>query len=286
MNMPNIGDHIIVRCNNGMMDLKYLHKIYPVTGTDTHFPTPYEPGSAVLRMDPCPVVRFNADGNPLYTTKWEVVPKIGDKVRATAGLADNRYYGQTCTVSEVIPNEIGVVIRGEFTSLQKPDDTILLGFYEWMPADAPEVKPSEDASITTDLQTQVDRLTAQNRVLLTTIANWEQDWTTVTDALHNEADRRGWCNEYDEFVNEVESDLRIGVMPRRVREYVVSWTTTVMVNVPMSRTYTAISEENAEQMARDDYYTNVETQEVLDAVRDGNWEESDDSYREYEVEEA
>lgn len=285
MNMPNIGDHIIVRCNNGMMDLKYLHKIYPVTGTDTHFHA-YGPGSSELRLDACPIVRFLADGNSLYTSEWEVVPKIGDKVRATAGLDDNRYYGQTCTVTEVIPNDTGVVIRGEFTSLQKPDDTILLGFYEWMPADAPEVKPSEEVSIITDLQAQVDRLTEQNSRLLSGVANWEQDWATLTDALHNEADRRGWCNEYDEFVNEVESDLCIGTMPRREREYEVSWEATVIVTVPMSRTYTAASEEEAIEHAKNDYCATPETQEVMDYVSHGNWEESDDSYRGYEAEEV
>lgn len=285
MNMPKIGDHIIVRCNNGMMDPKYLNQIYAVTGTEDYFPA-YAPGSAVLRINSCPVVRFTADGNLLYTSKWEVVPKIGDRVRALAIPGASVYDGQTCTVTEVIPNETGVVIRGEFTSLQKPDDTLLIGFSQWEPSTSPEVKPSEEVGIITDLQAQVDRLTEQNAVLRRTIADWERDWVTLTCALRDEADRRGWCSEYDEFVNEVESDLRIGTMPRREREYVVSWTASVLVSVPMSRTYTAASEEDAEQMARDDYYAGVETQEILEAVHSGDWEESDDSYREYEVEEA
>lgn len=285
MNMPNIGDHIIVRCANGMMDLKYLNQIHAVTGTEEYFPA-YAPGSAELRIDACPVVRFAADGNLFYTSKWEVVPKVGDRVRALVIPGASEWNGEICTVSDVRMFGERVEIRGEFQSRTKPDDTLALTFLEWEPVDAPEVKPSEEVGIITDLQAQVDRLTMQNSTLNGHIASWERDWSTLTDALHNEADRRGWCNEYDEFVNDIESDLRIGTMPRREREYVVSWTTTVLVSVPMSRTYTAASEEDAEQMAKDDYYADPEDQEVLDAVRSGSWESSDDSYREYEVEEA
>ena len=283
MNLPKIGQSIIVRKANGYLPTHLKNSIQIVTGTDTHAPIAEEGESMSSRMGP--VVRFQpTEGGTNYTSEWDIVPAIGDKVRAVGAVLGD-YDGHECVITDIYPGIAAYSLTGEFKSIQKPDDTISLSFSEWEPIDAPEVKPSEEVGIITDLQAQVDRLTEQNRVLLSTVANWEQDWTTITDALHNEADRRGWCNEYDEFVNEVESDLRIGVMPRREREYVVSWTTTVIVNVPMSRTYTATSEENAEQMARDDYYTDVETQEVLDAVRDGNWEESRDSYTEYEVEE-
>lgn len=290
MNLPKIGQSIIVRKANGYMPTHLKNSIQTVTHTETEA-TIHEEGNG-SPSSTGPVVRFQpTDGGitppsgSYYTSQWDIVPAIGDKVRAVGNVLGD-YNGHECVITDIYPGITAYSLTGEFKSIQKPDDTISLSFSEWEPIDAPEVKPSEEVGIITDLQAQVDRLTAQNRVLLSTVANWEQDWATITDALHNEADRRGWCNEYDEFVNEVESDLRIGVMPRREREYVVSWTTTVIVNVPMSRTYTATSEENAEQMARDDYYTDVETQEVLDAVRDGNWEESRDSYTEYDVEEA
>lgn len=285
MNMPKIGQSIIVRKANGLMPLSLKNTIQTITSvTENH--NCFEEGSTDTTF-PGTAVVFTpglAD-HSYYTSQWDIVPAIGDKVRAVGNVLGD-YNGHECVITEILPGVTDYRLIGEFKSIQKPDDTISLDFFGWEPIDAPEVKPSEEVGIITDLQAQVDRFTEQNRVLLAKVANWEQDWDTLTAALHNEADRRGWCNEYDEFVNEIESDLRIGVMPRREREYVVSWTTTVIVNVPMSRTYTATSEENAEQMARDDYYTDVETQEVLDAVRDGNWEESRDSYTEYDVEEA
>ena len=283
MNMPKIGDHIIVRCANGLMPLSLKNTIQVVTDFLDYAPINDEGSSGESRRGP--VIRFQpGDGGTYYTSEWDIVPAIGDKVRAVGAVLGD-YNGHECVITEILPGVGAYRLIGEFKSIQKPDDTISLHFFVWEPIDAPEVKPSEEVGIITDLQAQVDRLTEQNRALLAKVANWEQDWTTITDALHNEADRRGWCNEYDEFVNEIESDLRIGVMPKRERDYVVTWTTSVLVNVQISRNYTAASAEDAAQMAKDDYYTEPDTEDIVTAVRSGEWEESDDPYREYEVEE-
>lgn len=279
MNMPKIGQSIIVRKANGYMPTSLKNSIQTVTHTETEA-TIHEEGNG-SPSSTGPVVRFQpTDRGSYYTSQWDIVPAIGDKVRAVGNVLGD-YNGHECVITDIYPGITAYSLTGEFTSIQKPDDTISLSFSEWEPIDAPEVKPSEEVGIITDLQAQVDRLTEQNRVLLATVANWEQDWSAITGALHNEADRRGWCNEYDEFVNEIESDLRIGVMPRREREYEVTWTSYVTVSVDMSRTYTAASPEEAEQMAKDDYYATPENQDILDAVRNGDWEESEDSYREY-----
>lgn len=284
MNMPEIGQSIIVRKANGYLPTNLKNSIQIVTGTDTHAPIAEEGESMSSRMGP--VVRFQpTEGGTNYTSEWDIVPAIGDKVRAVGNTLDD-YNGHECVITDIYPGVMDYRLIGEFKSIQKPDDTISLDFFRWEPIDAPEVKPSEEVSIITDLQTKVESLAALNNLLGAKVANWEQDWDTITGALHNEADRRGWCNEYDEFVNEIESELRIGVMPKREREYAVTWTTTVLVSVEVSRNYTAASPEEAEQMAKDDYYATPETQDVLTAVHNGEWEESDDPYREYEVEEV
>lgn len=276
MNLPKIGQSIIVRCNNGYMDTKHLNKIYEVVRTsDSH--NAYDAGSTESSSYK-PVVWFRPEdsGTDLYTSEWDIVPAIGDKVRAVRnGLSD--YNGHECVITHIYPGTTAYTLTGEFKSIQKPDDTISLSFSEWEPIDEPAA-PVEDPEIT--------RFKAQVETLLRKVADWEQDWVTMTDALHKEADRRGWCNEYDEFVNEIESDLRIGTMPRRERDYEVTWTTTVLVSVEVSRNYTAASPEEAKQMAKDDYYAGPETQDILNAVHNMDWEESDDSYREYEVEEV
>jgi hypothetical protein len=288
MNLPKIGQSIIVRKANGLMPLSLKntiqtvksvaenHNCFEEESTDTTF---Y--GTAVVFTPGLADHSYYS----YYTSQWDIVPAIGDKVRAVGAVLGD-YDGHECVITEILPGVTDYRLIGEFKSIQKPDDTISLDFFGWEPIDAPEVKPSEEVGIITDLQAQVDRFTEQNRVLLAKVANWEQDWDTITSALHNEADRRGWCNEYDEFVNEIESDLRIGVMPRREKDYEVSWVATVIVNIPMSRTYAAPSPEDAEQQAANDYCSGVETQDILDAIRSGDWEESDDLYREYEVEEV
>jgi hypothetical protein len=284
MNLPKIGQSIIVRKANGYMPNRLKNSIQIVTDTETDAVI-HEEGSA-SPSSRGPVVRFQpTEGGTYYTSQWYIVPAIGDKVRAVGAVLGD-YNGHECVITEIYPGVTDYRLIGEFKSIQKPDDTVSGEFFGWEPIDAPEVKPSEEVGIITDLQAKVESLTEQNRVLLAKVANWEQDWDTITGALHNEADRRGWCNEYDEFVNEIESELRIGVMPRREREYAVTWTTTVLVSVEVSRNYTASSPDEAEQMAKDDYYAEFETQDVLNAVHENGWEESDDPYREYEVEEV
>jgi hypothetical protein len=285
MNLPKIGQSIIVRKANGYLPTHLKNSVQIVTDTETDAPIAEEGSGSPSGRGP--VVRFQpTEGGTYYTSEWDIVPKVGDRVIAITVPGASYYDGKECTVTEVNPTDTGVIIRGEFPSMQKPDDTLLFGLSQWTPTSSPEVKPSEEVGIITDLQAQVDRFTDQNRILLAKVANWEQDWDTITGALHNEADRRGWCNEYDEFVNEIESELRIGVIPKREREYAVTWTTTVLVSVEVSRNYTAASPEEAEQMAKDDYYAEPETQDIINAVNSGDWEESDDSYREYEVEEV
>lgn len=284
MNLPKIGQSIIVRKANGYMPNRLKNSVQIVTDTETDA-TIHEEGSG-SPSSRGPVVRFQpTDGGTYYTSQWDIVPAIGDKVRAFGAVLGD-YDGHECVITEIYPGVTHCRLIGEFKSIQKPDDTVSGEFFGWEPIDAPEVKPSEEVGIITDLQAKVESLTEQNRILLAKVANWEQDWDTITGALHNEADRRGWCNEYDEFVNEIESDLRIGVMPKREKDYAVTWTTTVLVSVEVSRNYTATSPDEARQMAKDDYYAEPETRDIINAVNSGDWEESDDPYREYEVEEV
>ncbi len=286
MNLPEIGQSIIVRKANGLMPLSLKNTIQTVKSVAENHNCFEEGSTDTTFHGTAVVVTPGLADHAYYTSQWDIVPAIGDKVRAVGNVLGD-YNGHECVITEIFPGITAYSLTGEFTSIQKPDDTINLRFSEWEPIDAPEVKPSEEVGIITDLQAQVDRFTDQNRTLLAKVANWEQDWDTLTGALHKEADRRGWCSEYDEFVDEIESELRIGTMPRREKDYTVTWQTTVLVTVDMARTYTATSEEAAIDMAKEDYYgASPEESDVLDAVRHGNWEESDDPYREYDADEA
>ena len=287
MNLPKIGDHIIVRYDNGLLPREHLHKIYPVVGVEENYEGPIA-ANGVDVLDPRPAVFFSTAPNlRYYTTEWHIVPKIGDTVRPTAGLGDNRYYGQACTVTEVIPNEVGVLVRGEFTSLQKPDDSIVLGFSEWEVADAPASTVDELQAEIAKLKADLDEMRVRYESADKRAEGWRIDFQHLSNSLLEEAEARGWCNEYEEFCDSVDEGLQYGEMPRREKEYTVTWQTYVTVSVDMSRTYTATSEENAIEMAMEDYYGAApEEDDVVEAVRSGNWEDSDDPYREYEAEEA
>ena len=290
MNMPKIGDTIIVRKANGYLPGDLLHSIQIVTDTDAAASI-HEVGSGRMSHTG-PVVRFQpVGGGNYYTSEWEIVPAVGDRVRAISVPGATGYDGQFCTITDVDPSPTGFVLRGEFASMQKPDDTINLSFSQWEPAD--EVKPSEETGIISDLQAQVRRLTDEveaQKVAYTDMVRqrdgWRDDFHHQANCLLDEAEHRGWCNEYEEFCDRVDEGLRFGEMPRREREYEVSWVATVIVQVPMTRTYTARDEESAEASAKEDYDATPESQEIIDAIRAGNWEEQDDAYREYDVEEV
>lgn len=288
MNMPKIGDTIIVRKANGLMPREIKNTLQVVTHIIDDAPICDEGSSVTDRRGT--VVRFSHHSGSLYTSEWEIVPAVGDRVRAISVPGAPGYDGHVCTITDVDPNITGFVLRGEFTSMQKPDDTTNLSFTEWEPAD--EIKPSEETGIISDLQAQVRRLTdeveaqkAAYNDMMRQRDGWRDDFHHQANSLLEEAERRGWCGEYEEFCDNVDQGLRFGEMPRREKEYEVSWVATVIVQVPMTRTYTARDEESAEESAKEDYDATPESQDIIDAIRAGNWEEQDDSYREYDVEE-
>lgn len=276
MNMPKIGQNIIVRKANGYLPTHLKNSIQIVTDTETDAAIHEEGNGGPSSRGP--VVRFQPTaGGIYYTSQWDIVPAIGDKVRAVGNVLID-YNGHECVITDIYPGIVAYSLTGEFKSIQKPDDTISLSFSEWEPIDEPAA-PAEDPEITR-LKQRIEALEKQ-------LADTQHDFHHVTKSLLTEADRRGWCGEYDEFVDETQGGLRVMTMPTREKEYAVTWTTQVVVSVGMSRTYTAESPEAAEDMARGDYYTDAETQQILDAVRSGDWEEITNTYdREYEVEEV
>ena len=124
MNIPKIGDHIVVRCNNGRVPLEHLNKIYPVHDIVEDF-HPYAAGSTEDRLPIQTVVRYSpATDHVFYTSEWIIVPKPGDRVTAITVPGSSSYNGHSCTVTSVWATNDSVFITGEFRSIQKPDDTI------------------------------------------------------------------------------------------------------------------------------------------------------------------
>jgi hypothetical protein len=112
---------------------------------------------------------------------------------------------------------------------------------------------------------------------------YRSDIDTIGGALMEEAERRGWCSEYDEFVESVNQSLTRASLPTRERVYEVTWTEIYRVIVGRSGTYTAASEDDAIDLARDEY---TESSLILDSIHEGNFERVELYSDEYEAQEV
>lgn len=204
-------------------------------------------------------------------------PAFGAKVRAF-GVNDLAYEGKVCTVTQA-----GLATAwGEFTSIAKPDDTISLSFdsYERV-EDEPTVDiamiPVADHDRTVEsLNAQIESLTRDRDNLRTRAAAYAEDFNTVGTMLMEEAERRGWCSEYDEFVDAVNGRTQRLELPSREREVEISWEETYTVTVRRTGTATLradYGDDDIERAARDlNGNSDASREEVLQAVRDGEYE--------------
>lgn len=95
----------------------------------------------------------------------------------------------------------------------------------------------------------------------------------IGDRLNQEAENRGWCDEFDSIIDEVNDDLPGGFqLPTREKEFEVTWTQTVTVTVDCSATFTARNADEAREMA-ENYEDAVDAESIVAAVRYGNYEE-------------
>lgn len=108
----------------------------------------------------------------------------------------------------------------------------------------------------------------------------------IGERLLEEAEKRGWCSEFDEIIDEVNAKLPAPFqLPVRERDFNVSWTETYTITVQRSATVTARNEDQACDLASEMYCGEADEYEMRDAISYGNYEFSDDN-SDYEAEEA
>jgi hypothetical protein len=137
--------------------------------------------------------------------------------------------------------------------------------------------------LSNDLADEKHRCEQANSVLNTRNQQFADSINIIGTALMEEAERRGWCAEYDDFVESINSQLPYHDLPTRQREFQVTWVETVTVRIERSATYTCASAEEAEDMAREE---ELDNSLIIDEVRNGNWDTDDYGYVHYEVEEV
>lgn len=129
------------------------------------------------------------------------------------------------------------------------------------------------------LQQKVETLSIQ-------VENGHKAVQQIGQAFIDEADKRGWCSEADEFIDRVNEGLPGSYqMPTRDREYEVEWTETVRVEVSRSVIVRARNEEEARENAPD-LADRIDNSEIIDSVRYGSWEVDEYAEPEYYVTEV
>lgn len=103
--------------------------------------------------------------------------------------------------------------------------------------------PNDPTNEINNLQAQVQML---NERLEKSMSDHRSDIERIGEALIDEANERGWCSIYDEFVKNLNRSLT-EELPVRRRSYDVDVTVTYTVTVTVS----AVSEEEAEDEAAD-----------------------------------
>lgn len=109
----------------------------------------------------------------------------------------------------------------------------------------------------------------------------------IGQRLIEESEKRGWCSEFDEIIQEVNASMPGPFeLPTRVKEYNVCWSETYTVTVYRSTTVEARDYDQAcEIAAESDEYGNAGDYEMREAMSMGNYEFSDDN-GDFEAEEA
>lgn len=115
----------------------------------------------------------------------------------------------------------------------------------------PEPEVSDWAEIRMDVLKETHRDTVReldelrNELQLARIRH-EDDIRRISDAINEEANRRKWCEDFDEFVETLNADLH---MPLKVRER--EFEVTMEIREVVSIMVTATSEEHAHEAAEE-----------------------------------
>lgn len=225
-------------------------------------------------------------------------PRVGAKVIAThIPLIDgNEGYSeemrrQVVTVKEVEDRQDhngGIRIWAEFLSDPNDPDSYKHSwyFYEWKPAEeAPTVEPEvspEVATLRGTIENLNQALESERTRLRETRANFDRSMEIISRRLNGEAENRGWCDEFDRIVEDVNADLPGPYfLEKRRREFEVQWTEKYTVTVHRSATIMAESDEEAIDEVRE--WDEADTYDLKEAIDNGNYEF--DSADDYEAEE-
>ena len=107
-----------------------------------------------------------------------------------------------------------------------------------------------------------------------------EDGYKITNAIHEEAIEREWCEQYDSWAENVNATLKFFEIPLSRREYEVTYSITRTQTARVTVKTTAVSEDDAE----DDTNSSYEESDLADMVREHDWDTEDITIDSTEVE--
>lgn len=189
--------------------------------------------------------------------------------------------GQNVTVTNV-NKEFDGKITSAYAQFSRGSYTVEYLFTEWETLDQTTFLPEELKASLLAVQKQYSDEQAKNVKLETEFSEFKDAAYKLRDIvgekLIEESDNRGWCDEFDKIISEVNDQLRWDLqLPTREKTYNVTWTEEFTVVVSKNIEVTAASEEGAIDQAKNDYGC-ADNWEIKNAVDCGNWTLIDSDY--------
>lgn len=142
-------------------------------------------------------------------------------------------------------------------------------FYDWKPAEDESDEPEVVRTLRGTLANTQEALENAREDIRNIRNKFSNSMEVISNALNREADHRGWCEEYDEIVEDVNNSLPGPFyLTQRSKNFRVEWVEEYRVRVHRSATVTAKTEEEAIDEVRE--WDEADTYDIKEAVDSGN----------------
>ena len=193
---------------------------------------------------------------------FRVLPTVGDRVTYT-GTAMEHLSGRVGTVSIDDGSEMPLFIRGLYADNADRGIWATYGDATLLEDEAPSQVETVTKADYERLQQELDRANERVEELRVRAGKWERDFDRLANAVMNEAERRDWCSDFEDFEDRVDEELEIGVMPRREREWDVEVNVEGTLRISTTVSVTASSQEAANEMVNENMDEYVNADELL-----------------------
>lgn len=208
-------------------------------------------------------------------------PRVGAKVIATdIPLIDsNPSYSKECCRQVVTVKEVEdrqdhngrIRIWADFLDDPNDPDSYKHSwyFYDWKPAEDESDEPEVVRTLRDTLANTQEALENAREDIRNIRNKFSNSMEVISNALNREADHRGWCEEYDEIVEDVNNSLPGPFyLTQRSKNFRVEWVEEYRVRVHRSATVTAKTEEEAIDEVRE--WDEADTYDIKEAVDSGH----------------